>query len=176
MLMTIPHSLLPYLDLFYCFISPIHLHLLMTLFLLVLQPSSPSLTHISTSFASAPFIQFNTIIYSLIFTFSLPSHHIIKMGVLFTVAEDAEIIRLKEHVGGSWISLQQKFAVTFPGTKRKHNDLQVRYTRSLKVEKKHREAALAYVPQSMYFFFSFLLSIVFFSLPYVSLKGRSHEN
>lgn len=82
------------------------------------------------------------------------------MGIKFTTAEDAEVVRLKEQVGGSWKSIQQAFAAVFPGTTRKYNDLQVRYTRSLKPGEKFRAAALALGANGM---FSLVPSITAYS-------------
>jgi Myb-like DNA-binding domain len=72
------------------------------------------------------------------------------MGIKFTPAEDAQVIHLKEQVGGSWKAIQEAFAGIFPGTTRKFNDLQVRYTRSLQPGKKFRAPALAYGANGMF--------------------------
>jgi hypothetical protein len=86
-----------------------------------------------------------------------------RVATRFTTAEDAEIIRLKEQVGGSWNAIQQAFTGVFPGTTRKHGDLQVRYTRALKPGEKYRAPALAALGWNGKFIHPHTLLITFFS-------------
>jgi hypothetical protein len=99
------------------------------------------------SFYSCPYIHF---------TYLLHRSPIITMGIKFIPVEDFEIIRLKEQVTDengdplSWKSISNEFAAKFPGTSRKFNDLQVRYTRSLKPGERYRARALAHGATGMF--------------------------
>jgi hypothetical protein len=131
------------------------------------QPNShlPTLLLLRTSQYPIYQLSSNSYIY-FIYLF----HHspIITMGIKFIPAEDFEIIRLKEQVTDengdalSWKSISNGFAAKFPGTSRKFNDLQVRYTRSLKLGERYRARALAHGATGMIIYLH-TLSITSFS-------------
>jgi len=67
------------------------------------------------------------------------------MPDIFSIVEDAEIIRLKERAPFTgWRDLAAAFVAAFPNTTRgTWGTLQVRYSRYLQAGKKHRARALA---------------------------------